>query len=158
MMRRTAWFALLLTAVCILAVGCSDDDDGGGEATPTATLAAAVTPASTTAPTVAPTIDPSITPGPAATLELSASPQRLVCDGSTVSTVRARVLDEAGVPVADGTAVHFDVQALGTADPINAETESGVATTSLTARGEGVGVVVNVSAGDAAAAIRIDCL
>ncbi|HXK34557.1 MAG TPA: invasin domain 3-containing protein [Dehalococcoidia bacterium] len=104
-----------------------------------------------------PTLDPSITPGPPERIELRAEPQALACDGENASTVTARVLDEAGQPVADGTAVTFSVQALGTADPIGAETSAGEAQTSVTALGERVGVVVNVSAEGAAASIRIDC-
>ena len=149
----------MVVVLLVVGVGCGG---GGGKAgaTPSSTapptLAAAGTPATMSA--VTPTREPDATPRPAATIELSAAPQQLTCDGVQVSTVTARVLDNAGMPVANGTTVHFSVQVLGSADPVVAQTLAGVSQTSVTARGERVGVVVNVTSGDAAASIRIDCL
>lgn len=157
---RTALVAAVGAAAVLLAAACDDDGNGNGngDETPAATAtveATAGVPPATVEPL--PTLDPSITPGPPERIELRADPQALACDGESASTVTARVLDEAGQPVADGTEVTFSVQALGTADPIDAETSAGEAQTSVTALGEGVGVVVNVSAEGAAASIRIDC-
>jgi len=103
------------------------------------------------------TVDPEVTPGPPARIELSAQPQTLVCDGSTPSIVTARVLDAAGRPVIDGTDVRFIVVALGSVDPVQAETSGGSAATEMTALAENAGVVVNVTSGDAQASIRVDC-
>jgi hypothetical protein len=156
--RLTSRSAALLMVVPLLVagVGCSG---GGGKptATPTSTASPALTRTPITTPPATSSPEPRSTPLPAATLELSADPQQLTCDGAQVSTVSARVLDSARNPVADGTAVHFSVQVLGAADPVDAETVAGVATTSITARGERVGVVVNVTSGEAAAGIRVDC-
>jgi hypothetical protein len=158
------WFSRFLVLAFVgvagcCAVGCQSGDDGG-DRTPSVT--AAVTTVATSAPiglspTAAPTAADSMTPEPAVTIELSATPQELTCDGKQASMVSARVLDRDGDLVRDGTAVRFSVQALGTADPIDAATRDGVAETSVIALGQQVGVVVNVTAGDAAMAIRIDC-
>lgn len=159
-LRRASWTAVLLAGIAAGGAAC-DDDDGGGDATSTPSVVAQASagptqPVATAAPR--PTIDVEHTPGPAATLQLSAEPAELVCDGDRASMVTALVLDRDGQPVDDGTRVNFSVQVSGTADPINAETEGGVATTSVVALGEGIGVVVNVTSGDAAMALRIDCL
>lgn len=155
---RTALVAAVAAVVVLLAAACDDGGNGNGKETPvpSPTIEATAGPPPATVEPL-PTLDPSITPGPPERIELRAEPQTLVCDGENASTVTARVLDEAGQPVADGTRVTFSVQALGTADPIDAETSAGEAQTSVTALGEGVGVVVNVSAEGAAASIRIDC-
>ncbi len=111
-------------------------------------------------PTLPPgTAEPSLTPEPGepATIELTAEPQALICDGVEASNVTARVLDGSGAPVADGTTVRFSVVALGTADPIEAATAGGIAETSVVALGSQVGVVVNVTAGEVQQGIRIDC-
>ena len=153
------WCSVLIVAASMVFAACDDDDDGG-DATPSAavsvTAAATEPPAETPAPQA--TIDPEHTPGPAARIELSAEPQALTCDGTTASAVTALVSDADGQPVEDGTRVTFSVVASGTADPINGETTAGVAETSVVALGEQVGVVVNVTSGEAAAAIRVDCL
>lgn len=148
-----------LVALTLAASACSDD--GGAKATPSAVGTTATTP--TIAPTVTrpiatPVVTASATPRPPAAIELGAAPQKLSCDGVQSSVVTARVLDQAGQPVVDGTRVTFSVVALGAADPIEAETVAGQAKTSVTAIGRQVGVVVNVTSGDAATAIRIDCL
>ena len=153
------WCSVLIVAASMVFAACDDDDDDAGDATPPAavsvTAAATEPPAETPAPQA--TIDPEHTPGPAARIELSAEPQALTCDGTAASAVTALVSDADGQPVEDGTRVTFSVVASGTADPINAETTGGVAETSVVALGEEVGVVVNVTSGDAAAAIRVDC-
>ena len=147
----------LMLVLATIASGCDDDDDGGDE-TPTAVSAATVAVSPTARPsTPAATVDPEATPGPPSTLELSADPQTLTCDGATPSVLTARVVDAAGQPVEDGTVVNFGVVALGAVDPVNAETAGGVATTQLTALAEQAGVVINVTAGAASASIRVDC-
>ena len=150
---------LVCGAALVLAAAACGGGGGGADVTISATGSAplATKPPATT-PVVTATIGPVVTPGPAATLQLSADPQELKCDGEQSSAVTARVLDSAGQPVNDGTSVTFSVQALATADPIDTETFAGEATTSVTALGARVGVVVNVTSGKAAAAIRIDCL
>jgi hypothetical protein len=151
------WLLVPLIAAGLVLVACDDDDgDETPSAVASATLAATQPPADTPAP--APTVDPEHTPGPASTIELRAEPQALTCDGDTPSIVTALVLDAEGQPVEDGTEVTFSVVASGTADPIDAETSGGEAQSEVVALGEQVGVVVNVSSGDAAMAIRVDCL
>jgi hypothetical protein len=69
------------------------------------------------------------------------------------------VTDADGNNVAGLTDVNFSVVALGTANPINAETVAGVASSVITPlSGADAGVTVVVSSGDAQASIRIDCL
>jgi hypothetical protein len=89
---------------------------------------------------------------------LTASPGAIDCDGAANATVSATVTDSAGDNVANGNSVNFSVVALGTANPINATTADGVATSQVTPlSGAVAGVTVIVTAGDAQASIRIDC-
>lgn len=159
--RRASRWAVLVCATALIfdAAACGGSD----HATVTPSVTLATTAFATERPENTPAAielaaSPSTTPGPAATIELSAVPQALTCDDEHSSAVTARVLDRAGQPVNDGTAVKFSVQTLGTADPIDTKTQHGDAQTSVTALGERAGVVVNVTSGDAAAAIRIDCM
>lgn len=162
--RRTTRHFVFACLVALMLVASACSDDGGAKATPSAVVAAATTPtiAATvtqfTPPMATLVVTASATPRPPAAIELGAAPQKLSCDGVQSSVVTARVLDQAGQPVVDGTRVTFSVVALGAADPIEAETVAGQAKTSVTAIGQQVGVVVNVTSGDAATAIRIDCL
>ncbi|MBI5285751.1 MAG: hypothetical protein HY874_11735 [Chloroflexi bacterium] len=96
--------------------------------------------------------------GEPASIALTASPAAIACDGSATSTVTAKVTDSAGDNVANGTSVNFSVVALGTANPINADTADGSASTTVTPlSGATAGVTVIVTAGDAQASIRVDC-
>lgn len=151
---------------CVLAtlvLGACGDDDGGNSTTPApAQSATAVITESKTAlqTTLAPSPTVSAddaTPGPAASIELTADPQQLACDGQQASVVTASVFDAGNRPVDDGTDVRFSVVALGTADPINTVTQDGAAETSVVALASQAGVVVNVTSGEASASIRIDC-
>jgi hypothetical protein len=148
---------MAIIVATVAAAACDDGDDAEPTTAPSSTMAATREPTAATTPTVVATIDPAVTPGPAATIELAADPQQLTCDGETPSVVTARVFDEDGNPVADGTAVRFSVATLGTADPIDTTTTRGEATTSVVALAQQSGVPVNVSSGEAAASIRIDC-
>ena len=103
--------------------------------------------------------------GPPATLTLTASPAAIKCDGVDSSMVSADVKDSAGDTVVDDTAVHFEVVALGTSDPINTNTTDGVAKseiTPLSGISAGVVVLVEVLDGDGdvtlEGSIRVDCL
>jgi hypothetical protein len=157
--HRVSRYAVLVGAVALMFAGAACGGGGSSGVTPSATVSA--TQAATETPATAPVatiVSPSLTPGPAVTLQLRADPQELRCDGKQSSLVTARVLDGTGQPVKDGTPVKFSVQALGTADPVDTETLDGEAKTSVTSLGERVGVVVNVTSGDVAVAIRIDCL
>ena len=157
--RLPAW-SIALVALTLLGASSCDDDDYGADATPTSPASATfvATPAPAASPTALATIDPVHTPGPATTIALRVVPQQLTCDGTQPSVVTAVVLDEANQPVEDGTVVNFSVVVSGSADPVNAGTVDGVAESSVTALAQGQGVVVNVSAGTAAASARIDCL
>jgi hypothetical protein len=96
--------------------------------------------------------------GEPADMALTAAPGEIVCDGVNSADVTATVTDADGNPVVDGTAVRFDVVALGTAFPITAETAGGMASSTITPLSDiGAGVTVLVSAGDAEASIRVDC-
>ena len=154
---RLAAVALVCLSLAALAAAC-DDGDGDEEPSPIPSPTLSATRSTPTAvPTQGATVDPNATPGPPIAIELSAEPQQLVCDGVEESTVTALVVDALNVPVADGTNVHFEVATLGTADPINTTTVDGIAETTVVAVGSGQGVVVNVTSGEAASSIRIDC-
>jgi hypothetical protein len=159
-MPRLRTLCLVLAGLIVAAAlaGACDDDDDGADATPTATAAAVTAPAASPSPRPTIAITPGATPGPPVTIELSADPAELICDGSNPSIITAFVLDDAGQPVADGTRVNFSVVTLGSVDPVNAETTAGEATTTLTALAQGVGVVINVTADDAEGSLRVDCL
>lgn len=97
--------------------------------------------------------------GVPATIALTASPAAIPCDGTSTSTVTAKVTDAAGNNVVDNTPVTFSVVALGTANPINTTTKGGSATSVVTPLSGGTaGTTVQVTSGNAAASIRIDCL
>jgi hypothetical protein len=97
--------------------------------------------------------------GAPASITLAANPPAIACTGTSTSTVTATVKDSGGNNVVNGTTVTFSVVALGTANPINATTTDGMATSVITPlSGNTAGTIVNVSAGSAAASLRIDCL
>ncbi|MHB8684809.1 MAG: hypothetical protein ACYC9X_10870, partial [Dehalococcoidia bacterium] len=96
--------------------------------------------------------------GPPANIALTASPASVVCDGTSSSTVTAKVTDSAGNNVVDGTGVTFSVVALGTANPISTTTTGGAASSVITPlAGVTSGVVVTVTSGAAAASILVAC-
>ena len=138
---------------------CARDTAPAGSVTVTATLARSASGLS---------LDPGADPGdppnalafgtttytvnaiPAA-MTLTASPSEIACDGSATSTVSAAIVDAAGNPALSGTAVHFAVLVLGTANPIDTVTnDKGIATTTvapLAGDAKGVPVTVSVSVG-----------
>jgi|CXWL01.1.fsa_nt_gi hypothetical protein len=160
-MRIVAFVTYCVLATVVLAA-CGDDD-GATSATPTPapSTTRVVTESKTALQTTlapSPTVSTDdATLGPAATIELTADPQKLTCDGEQASVVTASVFDAGNRPVDDGTEVRFSVVALGTADPINTVTTDGVAKTSVVALASQAGVVVNVTSGEASASIRVDC-
>jgi hypothetical protein len=159
--RFTRYFgrAIAISGIVLsvaFAAACDDGDGDEPTPVPSATVEAGE-PDASPAPTLEVTVDPAVTPGPPVAIELVADPQLLVCDGDQVSNVDALVVDALNHPVADGTDVHFEVVTLGTADPINAVTSGGIAESAVVAVGSQVGVVVNVTSGEAASSIRIDC-
>jgi Invasin, domain 3 len=80
-------------------------------------------------------------------MTLAASPASIACNGINSSEVSATLLDADGKAVVAGNKVHFEVVALGTANPIIAETDAnGVAkTTVVPLSGVTAGVTVLVS-------------
>jgi hypothetical protein len=91
-------------------------------------------------------------------IALTASPATIACDGTATSTVTATVTDSEGTNVANDVNVNFSVVALGTANPINAGTVDGVASSVITPLSNAsAGVTVIVSAGEAQSSIRVDC-
>ncbi|HYM13984.1 MAG TPA: hypothetical protein VEZ14_00295, partial [Dehalococcoidia bacterium] len=70
--------------------------------------------------------------GVPAAIALTANPAAIACDGTATSTVTAKVTDSAGNNVVDNTPVTFSVVALGTANPIQAKTTGGSASSTFT--------------------------
>jgi len=96
--------------------------------------------------------------GVPAKIALTAAPSTIACDGVNSSTVTAKVTDTAGNNVVDNTPVTFSVVALGTANPIQAKTAAGSATSLITPLSVSTaGTTVIVTAGDIQASTRIDC-
>jgi hypothetical protein len=76
-----------------------------------------------------PTAQPAIQqPGPPASVAVSASLAEAECDGFTSTPITATVVDEDGLPVADGTTVTFEVDGPGTLKAADAATNAGTAT------------------------------
>jgi Invasin, domain 3 len=79
-------------------------------------------------------------------MTLTADPASVACDGSATSKVSAALTDADGNPALSGTAVHFDVQVLGTANPIDTTTnDKGIATSVISPLADAMGVPVTVS-------------
>jgi hypothetical protein len=97
--------------------------------------------------------------GVPASMTLAANPPSLPCDGTATTSVTAAVVDADGTPAVAGTQVHFDVQVLGTANPIDAKTDDkGVATSTISPLAPGAsGVPVNVFTGNVASSILVQC-
>lgn len=143
---------LASTVTGAFAVLCGQDDTG--EVTVSATFDDTAAGGETETATATKTIV-----GLPANVSLSASPAAIDCNGVNTATVTATVTDADGNNVVDGTEVRFDVVALGTANPIRAKTEGGQASSTITPlSGAVAGVTVVVTAGDAEASIRIDCI
>jgi hypothetical protein len=131
----------------------------GGEDTGTGTVTATIDPNGTAGDSddEDASVDIEVVGEPDA-VALTASPAIIDCNGTATSSVSATVTDADGNNVADGTNVNFSVVALGTANPINATTTDGVASSTITPLSNAVaGVTVIVTAGDAQASIRVDC-
>ncbi|HYM14993.1 MAG TPA: hypothetical protein VEZ14_05500, partial [Dehalococcoidia bacterium] len=97
--------------------------------------------------------------GVPAAIALTANPAAIACDGTATSSVTAKVTDSAGNNVVDNTPVTFSVVALGTANPIQAKTTGGSASSTITPlSGSAAGTTVIVTAGSVQASIRVDCL
>lgn len=97
---------------------------------------------------------------------LTAAPAQIPCDGNATSSVSAALTDAAGNPAISGTAVHFDAQVLGTANPIDATTnDKGIATSTIAPLAgdvRGVPVTVSVKVGgvlqpDMTQSIMVQC-
>jgi hypothetical protein len=70
--------------------------------------------------------------GRPAQMVLFADPPIIDCNGTNTTTVSAVLLDNESNPSSASHTVHFDVQTLGTANPIDAGTAGGIATTVVT--------------------------
>jgi hypothetical protein len=135
--------------VAAFAVVCADDATGDGAVTATINDG--------TAGEEDVTVDIAVV-GEPANVALTASPAIIDCNGTATSSVSATVTDSDGNNVTNGTNVNFSVVALGTANPINATTTDGVASSTITPLSNAVaGVTVIVTAGSAQASIRVDC-
>lgn len=93
--------------------------------------------------------------GPATDLALTAEPALIDCNGTNSAKVTAKLVNAAGDPVANGLDVQFRTVALGTVNPLKADTADGKASTvvtplsganNVTADGQPRGVTVIVSA------------
>ena len=91
-------------------------------------------------------------------ITLTASPAVVDCAAGEPSTVTAFIVDASEEPVPDGTLVSFSAAAPATADPGNALTAGGEASSTITpAVYTADGITVIVSALDGQNQIRIDC-
>ena len=81
--------------------------------------------------------------GPATDVTLTAEPPVLDCNGSNTSTVKAMFTNALGDPVANGLDVNFEVLALGTANPLKADTADGAASSTITALSGGNGLTAD---------------
>jgi hypothetical protein len=89
--------------------------------------------------------------GGPASMTLTVSPASIECNGTNSAVVTATILNAAGKPVVAGTAVRFDVVALGTANPILTYTDAnGQAKTTITP-------VANVTGGVTVIATVLGC-
>jgi hypothetical protein len=70
--------------------------------------------------------------GPAEKITLTADPPQIDCNGTSSSKVTATVTTADGEPVANGLDVNFSVVALGTANPLKADSSGGSASTTVT--------------------------
>jgi hypothetical protein len=96
--------------------------------------------------------------GEPANITLAANPGTIGCDGIATSTVSATVTDAEGNLAINGTEVRFDVQVLGTANPIVATTTDGIANTTVTPLAiEATGVPVIGTAGSAQGSTLVNC-
>jgi hypothetical protein len=96
--------------------------------------------------------------GPPASIELSASPASVVCDGVNTSKVTAVVKDADGNFVSDGNNVEFSAQVIGSVSPTGGRTSGGSVATVLTPLAGGrLGVPVVVTAGSLQSSILVDC-
>jgi hypothetical protein len=96
--------------------------------------------------------------GEPASITATVTPAVVTCDGVATAEVAATVADSAGNPVVDGVDVRFDVQVLGTTNPIVANTGAGVAKSTITPlAGVDTGVPVVITAGDVQTSILVQC-
>lgn len=70
--------------------------------------------------------------GPATDLALTAEPALIDCNGTNSAKVTAKLVNAAGDPVANGLDVKFRTVALGTVNPLKADTAAGLASTVVT--------------------------
>ena len=121
-------------ATSLGAIDATATTDANGEATATLTSATTVGTATVSATSGAANGSTSVefVTGDAANIAVTASPETITADGSSISIITARVTDANGNPLA-GATVDFGTT-LGTVDPTSATTNAdGVATTTLTA-------------------------
>ncbi|HEX5478146.1 MAG TPA: hypothetical protein VFY79_00350 [Dehalococcoidia bacterium] len=94
--------------------------------------------------------------GPPVSIDLSADPASVACDGVQGSTVTASIYDTLGTPVLDGTTVNFSASS-GSAMPSSATTSGGTATSAIVPAAGAQSVDVTVTAGSASNMIAIPC-
>ncbi len=103
--------------------------------------------------------------GPPATMELTADPKAIACDGTQTSKVTATLKRADGGNPANGADVAFSAVALGSVNPLVADTTDGVATTTVSPLSNvGRGVTVLAEVDDASlddpikGSILVECL
>ncbi len=131
--------------------------DANGEAT--ATLTAATTTGTATITATAGDASDSTTvefvTGDAANIAVTASPDILTADGSSISIITARVTDDNGNPI-EGTTVDFTTTS-GSIDPASATTNAdGIATATLTAATATGTATVTASSGEATGSTNVE--
>ncbi len=119
---------------------------------------AGVSPPPLSPPPVSPPCEPS---PPAHSVELSADPGKISCDGAARSKILVRLRTRSGAPVADGTQVLFWVRrgGYGVAEPGATRTQDGIAATAvrLGPAPWASGFDVGVHSGPIEATIRVFC-
>jgi hypothetical protein len=111
-------------------------------------------------PVLSTTLDVSVV-GPPASMDITADPAAIPCDGIHSATIAAQLLDSDGNQAVQGREVRFDAGSLGTTTPALASTDaSGVASTELIPAAQGQASVVVTADGPSgvSGSVTVDCL
>jgi hypothetical protein len=91
-------------------------------------------------------------------LSVVSTPAMVACDGTQTAELAVTVKDLNGDLVANGTQVEFDIQVLGTANPILATTTDGIAKSTISPLAAlGTGAPVIITTGEVQQAFLVQC-